>query len=56
VILHALAALALSRAGLIGAGAGLHVFSDVTFHIFTFTNPKHEILNSKQFKNSILFH
>ena len=32
VILHALAALALARAGLVGAGAGLHILLDVTFH------------------------
>ena len=32
VILHALAALALARAGLIGAGAGLHILLEVTFH------------------------
>jgi hypothetical protein len=32
VILHALAALALARAGLIGAGAGLHILFEITFH------------------------
>jgi hypothetical protein len=32
VILHALTALALARAGLIGAGAGLHILLKVTFH------------------------
>ena len=30
--MNALAALALARAGLIGAGAGLHILLDVTFH------------------------
>lgn len=32
VILHALAALALARAGLVGAGAGLHILFEITFH------------------------
>ena len=32
VILDALAALALARAGLIGAGAGLHILLEITFH------------------------
>ncbi len=32
VILHALAALALARAGLVGAGTGLHILFDITFH------------------------
>jgi hypothetical protein len=47
MILHALAALALAGAGLIGAGARLHVFGDVTIHYISSKNPKHEILNSK---------
>ena len=32
VILDALTALALARAGLIGAGAGIHILLEVTFH------------------------
>ena len=32
MILDALTALALARAGLIGAGAGLHILLEITFH------------------------
>jgi hypothetical protein len=35
VILHTLAAFAFSDAGLIGARAGFHVFSEVTIHLFS---------------------
>jgi hypothetical protein len=34
VILHTLAAFAFSGAGLIGASAGFHIFSEVTIHLF----------------------
>ena len=32
MILDALTALALARAGLVGAGAGLHILLEITFH------------------------